>query len=115
MAKMGHGWNPIDLHFSGQFDLIHRQGQSRPHDIASFEHFYPIIFLYDGFDQSEFTSAMTAINLNFFLSLRMFLPDIEFRLTLPVLFLKFLRRDLFIFFFVLHFEEGYLIIMDCLI
>lgn len=115
MAKMGHGWDSIDLHFSGQFDLIHRQSQSRPHDIASFEHFYPIILLYDGFDQSKFTPAMTAINLNFFLSLRMFLPYIEFRLALSVLFLELLRRDLFIFLVVLHFEEEYLIIMDCLI
>ncbi len=50
MAEMGHGGDAVDFHLGGEADLILGEGQSRPENVSSFEDFYPVIVLDDGFD-----------------------------------------------------------------
>lgn len=79
MAEMGHGGDAVDFHLGGEADLILGEGQSRPENVSSFEDFYPVVVLDDGFDQSEFPPAMAGVDFDFLLGGRVFLPPIELR------------------------------------
>ena len=79
VAEVGHRGQTIHEHLSRHEVLVDRQGESRPHDISSFEDLNPVIVLDDGFDQSQLASAVAGVHLHPLFAVRVLLPHVELR------------------------------------
>lgn len=62
VADMGHRRDAINPNLSANPDLLIRNGKPRPHHISLFEHFHPVMLLYQHFDQLEFSPRSARVD-----------------------------------------------------
>ena len=72
VTNMRHRRNSIRPDLSRLADILIRNGQSRPHNIPTFENFTPFVLIDENFEKFQFSSRSACIDFKLFLEFVLF-------------------------------------------